>query len=81
MKKGGYWTYQIIRHEGDDGFEPYLSLHEVYCKDGKIYTMTAHAVCFDGFDDEGKGELIASLEMALADAKRLPILDENEVGA
>lgn len=71
------WNYRIVRHH-----EPseWYGLHEVYYDDdGKPTSMTADPVDFVCDGDEGSEGLVRSLEMALADAKRRPVLDERDI--
>ena len=66
------WSYRIMKHS--DGW---LGLHEVfYDDDGKVNGWTEEAVKFVAWEDEGPAGIIKSLEMALADAKNLDVLDE-----
>jgi hypothetical protein len=69
------WNYRIVRrHDGSFG------LHEVYYDDtGKPHSMTADPVGFAADADEGEQGIIASLEMALRDARNRPVLDEQEI--
>ena len=65
------WNYRIIRHA--DG---HLALHEVvYDDDGNPETMTDRATDFVSDADEGRDEIIRSLENALDDARKLSVLD------
>lgn len=65
------WNYRIIRHT-----EGHLALHEVYYDDnGKPDRVTAEPITFVAEYGEGTMGLIASLEMALTDARENPVLD------
>lgn len=67
------WNYRIVRYHKD---RESLGLHEVYYDEtGKPISMTQPASFVCGFD-EGIDGITVALKMALADAKRLPILDE-----
>jgi hypothetical protein len=69
------WNYRIIRYaDPDAGF----GLHEVYygC-DGKPETMTVEPITFTASAEEGAVGIVASLRQAVADAERLPVLDEK----
>lgn len=64
-----HWNYRICKHQ--DG---HSSLHEVYYrKNGKEKGMTMMPSTFEAYEDEGPGDIIASLKMALRDAKRMPV--------
>lgn len=64
------WNYRVLRH-----LDGSLALHEVYYRKGKPVSFTLNPVCFGIDGDEGLQGLIASLEMALRDARERPILD------
>lgn len=67
------WNYRIIRHAD------WIGLHEVYYDDGgrpKSYTTNAATFVCDL--DEGPDGIIKSLEMALADARKHPVLTEAD---
>lgn len=67
------WNYRIIKYTNGHG----CGLHEVYYDDdGKASTATVDPVDFTGKD---AAEIISSLEMALDDAKKLPILHEDQI--
>lgn len=63
------WNYRILDH-GE-----WLALHEVYYDDaGEPNGWTVDAITFGAHSDEGAEGVIASLEMALADARKRPVL-------
>lgn len=71
------WNYRIVRTETKDG--PMWDLHEVYYDDaGRPIARTADPTDFGS--DEGPEGVIASLEMALSDAKNRPVLLDSEIG-
>lgn len=65
------WRYGIIHHIDTEIGDEWYSLHEIY--DEKIWTV--EPVGFVASSDEGAEGVIASLEMALRDAKDGQILD------
>lgn len=72
------WNYRIVRHHQP---EEWFGLHEVYYDPaGRPTSLTADPVKFVCDGDEGPQGIARSLEMALADAKGRPVLDENDVG-
>jgi hypothetical protein len=82
------WNYRIIRSkntEGDaaiTGATHYFSLREVYYnKAGEPCMMTENAIRFGSDADDAQAEIIRSLEMAISDVKRYPVLDEEEFEA
>ncbi len=73
------WNYRIIRHHHPAG--DYFALHEVYYGDaGKLDGYTADPIDFMCDIEEGPEAIARSLEIALADAKRHPVLDIAEFG-
>lgn len=67
------WNYRIINH-GD-----WFGLHEAYYgEDGKPNGYTTDAISFVCDEDEGAAGIIASLEMALADARKHPVMKPDE---
>jgi hypothetical protein len=71
------WNYRIVRHHQPS---EWFGLHEVfYDEAGCPTSMTANPVDFVCDGDEGSAGIIGSLEMALADAKGRPVLDEGDV--
>lgn len=63
------WNYRIIDH-GD-----WLGLHECfYDENDKPNGWTADPITFSCDKDEGTDGIIKSLELALADAKKHPVL-------
>jgi len=79
------WNYRIVRSlntPGDaatSGAEHYHSLREIYYnEDGKPSMMTVKAISFVSDADDAVEEIIRSLEMAIRDAKRYPVIDEEE---
>ena len=70
-----FWNYRIVRHPNGD-----LALHEVYDdEDGRPDGVTARPVGFAADAEEGVGDLIRQLELALGDARNRPVLDWSEV--
>ena len=68
------WNYRLIRH-GE-----YVALHEVYYDGGgKVTSWTADPISFVADLDEGAEGVIGSLEMALADARKYPVLIASEL--
>jgi YD repeat-containing protein len=68
------WNYRLIRHA------EHIALHEVYYDgEGKVISWTANAVSFVADLDEGAQTVIGSLEMALADARKYPVLVASEL--
>ena len=66
------WNYRIVRYRNG-----YFGLHEVYYYDsGEVSSMTENPVAFCANPDEDKDGIIKSLERALADARRWPILED-----
>ena len=71
------WSYRIIRHHQPN---EWFGLHEVfYDETGKPDGMTEEPVRFVSDGTQGPEEVIGAMEMALADASALPVLDENEI--
>lgn len=71
------WNYRIIRRK-DGSF----GLHEVYYDEaGTPHSMTVDPVGFAADADEGEQGIIASLEIALRDARSRPVLDERNIQA
>jgi hypothetical protein len=69
------WNYRVVRHP--DGT---LTLHEAYYDDaGRLKAATAGPISFVADPDEGLDGIVRSLEMALADANRHPVLDWAEI--
>lgn len=63
------WNYRILDH-GD-----HFALHEVfYSPRGKPNGWTENAISFTAHPEEGAEGVIGSLEMALADARKHPVL-------
>lgn len=72
------WNYRIIRFTR--GGSSYLALHEVYYnEDGSVWSYTENAVDVLVGLEEGKKGLIETLEMMLKDAKKAPILLEEDL--
>ena len=68
------WNYRAVRYANGG-----IGLHEVYYDDaGKPKMRTEAAVGFIVNDDETVADLIHSMEMAIADLRRLPVLDDWE---
>lgn len=63
------WNYRILDH-GD-----HFALHEVfYTPRGRPRSWTEDAITFGSDPEEGADGIIGSLEMALADARKHPVL-------
>lgn len=63
------WNNRIIQHED------YFGLHEVhYDADGKVKFWTSEPVTFATDLDNGADDLIGSLERALSDVRKHPVL-------
>lgn len=72
------WNYRIV-HEPDGKGKGRYDLREVYYdEEGRISGGTARAVSFFAWADEGPEGVIASLEMALRDAKAYPVLEPSD---
>jgi hypothetical protein len=68
------WNYRIFRYRKQPSN---LVLHEVHYDDNdRVTALTENAASFGCGAEEGKEGLISALRLALADAERLPILDE-----
>lgn len=70
------WNYRIIRHTNTNevGGEPYwFAIHEVFYDGGKENGWTKEPVTFVGDTAE---EVVRSLEMALNDARKHPVLED-----
>lgn len=73
------WNYRIVRHHQPS---EWLGLHEVFYDDaGLPSSMTADPIDFVCDGEEGPEGIVRALEMALADAKGRPVLDENDIPA
>ena len=68
------WNYRIIKYREGKGY----GLHEVYYEKKNPVWMTVDPIGFVGDPSEGSEGIISSLKMALADAKKHPVLDELE---
>lgn len=77
------WNYRLILHDTDANPERHwIGLHEVYYDDlSRPDYWTEDAVTFRCHADEGPQGLIESLEMALDDARKYPMLRESELRA
>ena len=65
------WNYRILEYGEDEGF----ALHEVYYDETGIPNgWTEKPVWFACFAEEGPEGVAKSLEMALADARKHPVL-------
>ena len=68
------WNYRIVHYRNHPGN---FVLHEVhYGENGEITALTENAASFGCGAEEGKEGIISALRLALADAERLPILEE-----
>jgi hypothetical protein len=66
------WNYRII-HYANGAY----GLHEVHYDDeGNISTRTLEPVSFSCDQEEGPKGIRSSLRLALADASRLPVVEE-----
>ena len=65
-------SYTIIKYR-DFGF----SLREVHYDTSGVATISTEPAVFVCSQAEGRGSLLASLEKALADARKQPSLDES----
>ena len=71
------WNYRIVRHHQP---AEWYGLHEVFYDDaGHPTEMTAEPINFVCDGDEGTEGIVKALEMALADARGQPVLDENVI--
>jgi len=68
------WSYRIVKRPLGDGDGDYFALCEVYYDEGGNPTGVTHDPISFVADDAA--DLIASLELALNDAKNRPVLDE-----
>jgi hypothetical protein len=67
------WNYRLVRYKDDPES---IGLHEVFYNDaGEAWAMTERPVGFAGPNVE---EVVASLELALRDAKNKPVFQEPE---
>lgn len=67
-----YWNYRIVRYADGN-----LGLHEVYYDEhDKPVSRTEDAPGFTCGEEEGEAAIVASLEMALRDARNRPVLDD-----
>lgn len=68
------WNYRVVRKtvsKGDD----YFALHEAYCTDaGEVESITLEPIAFVG---DTREEVIDALRMALKDAERHPVYDDE----
>lgn len=72
------WNNRIVKYKNGSGF----GLHEVYYNSaGEPCAMTENPKGFAADVEEGSQGVIESLELALSDAKKHPVLDEPEVWA
>ena len=70
------WNYRILRHE-----DRTFALHEVYYDEtGEPRAYTAEPIGFYADEEEGPDAIVASLEMALRDARERPILNASAIG-
>lgn len=69
------WNYRIIFHDADNKNDAWYGLHEVYYdKNGEVEGWTENEVGFICNEYEGAGGILKSLEMAMADAIKRPVL-------
>lgn len=71
------WNNQIIFHDKDK--EPWYGLHEVFRDGEKILNYTEEAIDFVCDEDETEQGIIKSLELALRDVQKWPVLIESEI--
>jgi len=68
------WNYRAVRYANGC-----IGLHEVFYDEvGKPKLRTEDPIGFVVNDDEAVADLIHSMEMAIADLRRLPVLDDWE---
>lgn len=65
----GTWNYRVVETDG------LLGIHEVYYKGKKPIACTRNPVPFAG---DSVDEIVTSLERALRNAKKLPVLTEKD---
>ena len=70
-----FWNYRIIRHH----IPEWYGLHEVYYNGGGIDTWTSKPADFVAVSEPDPREaIIESLEQALRDARKYPVLVERD---
>lgn len=66
------WNYRIVKYRDENGY----GLHEVHYDDnGRPRSRTTDAA---GFVGENEREVIDGLELALRDARRMPVFNDPE---
>mgnify|MGYP001597123661 FL=1 len=63
------WRYQVVKHDG------WYGLHEVHLADDVVHSWTENPITFTG---ESPDEIIKSLQMAIADCKKLPAFENPD---
>jgi len=72
------WNYRIIYWDKEE--YPYYSLHEVYYdKDGNIISYTLEPIEFVTDEENGSDDLIGSIQMALNDVNKYPVLYQSNL--
>jgi hypothetical protein len=73
------WSYRIVKTKPNEQCRvPAIGLYEVYYNDkGEPWTRTQEPVDFNYDAEDGPETIINALEMALNDAKRFPVIDEE----
>lgn len=77
------WNYRIVRERGEGPSGPWESfgLYEVYYDaEGRPEARMEGLASFACDSDEGVEGIVGSLELALADARKRPVLDEEDIG-
>lgn len=68
------WNYRVIK------FDDHYALHEVYYDaGGKVTAYTERPADFGSDEEEGVAGIVASLEMALSDAQKRPVLMKSDL--
>jgi hypothetical protein len=71
------WNYRIVRRSRDG--HAWFALHEVYYHpDGRPQAITVDPAQFVADVEEGHEGIIRALQLALADARSRPVLDEAQ---
>jgi len=72
------WNYRIIKRKYKSTVT--YTLHEVYYgEDSEVEYFTTNPISFCSDEDEGPEGLVQSLEMAIKDAKKYPVLIYEEL--
>ena len=74
------WNYRLILHDNEQDLESkWIGLHEVFYENGQIRGWTECPISFVADEEEKEDGIINALEMALKNAKELPMLIETEL--